>query len=68
MPAEADTANNSACPRCGGAFHCGVNDIAPCACGTLKLDAATLQTLREQFTDCLCLNCLRQLQANGEGD
>jgi hypothetical protein len=34
----------------------------------LDLDATTLRRLREQFTDCLCLNCLRQLQVNGEGD
>ena len=68
MPAEPGTGINSACPRCGSAFHCGVNDSEPCACSSLKLDAATLRGLREQFTDCLCLNCLWQLQAKGEGD
>ena len=65
MHAENGTEVNSACPRCGGAFHCGVNDSAPCACGTLKLDEATLQALRERFGTCLCLNCLRQVRTLG---
>ena len=51
----------STCPRCGGAFHCGVNDTEPCACCTLKLDAATLTALRAQYHGCLCLACLRTL-------
>ena len=35
------------CPRCGGGFHCGISDTAPCACSTLNLDAATLAVLQE---------------------
>ncbi|MEO8057418.1 MAG: cysteine-rich CWC family protein [Burkholderiales bacterium] len=64
MHAEASTQINSACPRCGGAFHCGVNDSVPCACGGVKLNEATLQGLRERFRSCLCLNCLRRLQTD----
>ena len=51
----------STCPRCGGAFHCGVNDAEPCACCTLKLDAALLTDLRSRYQGCLCLACLRAL-------
>jgi ribosomal protein L34E len=50
----------SACARCGGAFHCGVNDPSPCACTTVRLEPSTLQQLRRQFSGCLCLACLRQ--------
>jgi len=50
------------CPRCGNAFHCGVADATPCACTTVRLHAATLASLREQFDSCLCLRCLIQLQ------
>lgn len=51
------------CPRCGGGFHCGVADVStPCACKTVTLDAATLAALRERYTGCLCLSCLRQIQ------
>ncbi|MEQ1683381.1 MAG: cysteine-rich CWC family protein [Burkholderiaceae bacterium] len=66
MRAEDGTGNNSVCPRCGGAFHCGVNDSGACACGTVKLDEATLRGLRERFIGCLCLDCLRQLQADNK--
>lgn len=52
---------DSRCPRCGGAFHCGVNDVEPCACTTLRLDDATLADLRQRFDGCLCLACLREL-------
>jgi hypothetical protein len=51
------------CPRCGGSFHCGANDAAPCACNTIKLDAATLAALRARYDGCLCLACLRALES-----
>ncbi len=51
------------CPRCGGAFHCGARDAAPCACTTLRLDAALLAALRGRWRGCLCLRCLAALAA-----
>ena len=60
---ETTAASNDACPRCAAAFHCGVADAAPCACTTVRLDAATLRGLREQYERCLCLRCLVELQA-----
>jgi hypothetical protein len=53
----------SRCPRCGGSFHCGANDAAPCACGAVQLDDATLAGLRMRYTGCLCLACLREIAA-----
>jgi len=50
------------CPRCGAAFRCGVADAEPCACTTVRLDAATLAGLRERYDACLCLRCLLELQ------
>ena len=58
--------SSDVCPRCGGGFHCGANDAAPCACTALKLDAAMLAELRAQFKGCLCLNCLRAIAAVNE--
>ena len=49
------------CPRCGGSFHCGMNDAEPCACTAVTLDAATLARLRQRYSGCLCLRCLRAL-------
>lgn len=56
-------ANADRCPRCGGDFHCGVNDAGPCACSTLTLDGKTLAQLRERFSGCLCLRCLQAIAA-----
>jgi transposase len=53
------------CPRCGGGFHCGVDDAGPCACTAVQLDAALQQRLRERYTGCLCVRCLAAL-ARGE--
>ena len=52
------------CPRCGGAFHCGVADALPCACTGLQLDTSTLATLRNTYAGCLCLRCLASLQTS----
>jgi hypothetical protein len=49
------------CPRCGGGFHCGVNDATPCPCSTITLDAATQAALRTRYQGCLCLRCLQAL-------
>ena len=51
------------CPRCGGPFHCGVNDRSPCACTGVSLEASLQQRLRESFDGCLCVGCLRALAA-----
>jgi len=50
------------CPRCGGGFHCGAQD-ARCDCFDLQLSEALRQRLSQQYSSCLCLACLRQLQA-----
>lgn len=52
------------CPRCGGAFHCGAADAAPCPCGTLVLGAELRAELRRRYTGCLCLRCLAELAAS----
>jgi len=59
-------ASDITCPRCGSAFHCGIDDTQPCACSTLTLDAATLARLRSSFSGCLCLRCLQALALNVE--
>lgn len=55
------SALDARCPRCGGGFHCGVSGTTPCACGTIDLSAETAQLLRERYTACLCLPCLREV-------
>ena len=61
--AAAPPAGGDLCPRCGGGFHCGVADAAPCPCTRVALDAATLARLRQRFAGCLCPRCLGDLAA-----
>ncbi|MES2960259.1 MAG: cysteine-rich CWC family protein [Pseudomonadota bacterium] len=49
---------DNTCPRCGGAFHCGFDDAAPCACASVQLDDATRRDLRQRYAGCLCMTCL----------
>ena len=69
LPADAHDATDAApaadnrCPRCGGGFHCGVNDAGPCACSTVQLSAAQRAGLRQRYGSCLCLACLASLPA-----
>ena len=60
--AQGIAARDDRCPRCGGGFHCGVNDDAPCPCTSVTLDAVTQAALRARYDGCLCLRCLRCLQ------
>jgi hypothetical protein len=63
MSAQARSSATDRCPRCGSAFHCGMNDAAPCACTGIALDTPTLQRLRQLYSGCLCLECLHALAA-----
>lgn len=58
-----DTTADDRCPRCGGAFHCGVQDSTPCPCSTLMLSAELQAALRTRYSGCLCLACLKALAA-----
>jgi hypothetical protein len=58
-------APNRLCPRCGGAFRCGIDDTLPCGCASIELSAATLAALRSRHVGCLCFGCLRAV-ARGE--
>jgi Cysteine-rich CWC len=58
---------SSVCPRCAGAFDCGMLDAAPCACTALTLTPELLAQLRQRFAGCLCLNCLRECSQQAQG-
>ena len=59
------TAANTACPRCGVAFRCGVSD-APCACSAVPLDDGLRAFVRERWQGCLCVPCLQAIRAAPE--
>ena len=59
---------NSRCPRCDRAFSCEAETTiqAPCACFAVQLSDAARAGLRERYTRCLCVPCLRAIQAEFE--
>jgi hypothetical protein len=56
------------CPRCGGAFACGVAAAraTPCFCVSFELGAERLAELRARWSDCLCAACLAALAQDPE--
>ena len=48
------------CPRCGKEFEC-VNSI-DCWCVKIKLSDRAKAFLKENYQDCLCGQCLQELQ------
>lgn len=62
-PPEEQPLATTTCPRCDQPFDCGVARATPCACTTLRLEAALLARLRERWSTCLCPACLRALAA-----
>jgi hypothetical protein len=50
------------CRRCGGGFECGAQD-GHCDCFEIRLSEAQRAALAQQYDDCLCLRCLRELAA-----
>jgi len=57
-----DASNNSVCPRCAQPFSCGAAGPR-CDCFDLKLTPELRAKLAQQYDRCLCLTCLKQLQA-----
>ena len=49
------------CESCGKDFSCGAN-VGKCWCFEVELKAETLAELREDFKNCLCQDCLKELK------
>ncbi|SMO34980.1 Cysteine-rich CWC [Saccharicrinis carchari] len=50
------------CPRCKGSFECKGSNIQKCQCKSIKLSSQAYQFIRDNYTDCLCLACLQQIE------
>ncbi len=47
------------CPRCGKTFEC-VHSI-DCWCVKVQLNDSTKAYLKEHYSDCLCKDCLEEI-------
>jgi hypothetical protein len=51
------------CPRCNGAFVCNPTNIAACQCSGVSFTEAEKEFIkREDYSDCLCIHCLKTLK------
>ena len=52
------------CPRCGKTFVCMHDgDISRCQCAQVKLTKKAREHIASRFSDCLCVGCLKDINA-----
>jgi hypothetical protein len=51
------------CPRCQRQFICKANRIHRCDCSNICLSFETAEHIRQYYDECLCLVCLKELEA-----
>lgn len=49
------------CKRCNEVFECKSNDIENCQCNSVQISEETQQYLAKTNYNCLCRNCLKEL-------
>ena len=49
------------CPRCDRPFICKMGDIGNCQCSTATLTPEAVKFLARTYYDCLCKDCLHQI-------
>jgi Cysteine-rich CWC len=54
------------CPRCSIAFECKAGTIMQCQCSTIHLTVEESAFIQAKYEDCLCINCLHELQKKYE--
>ncbi|WP_230201882.1 acetyl-CoA carboxylase biotin carboxylase subunit [Bacteroides neonati] len=50
------------CPRCSAIFDCHHDAMASCQCATIHMDALQRAYLQDNFSNCLCHDCLETIQ------
>lgn len=54
------------CPKCGSKFVCGAN-VGKCWCQSYRLSANSLEKLKENYSNCLCPDCLAAFCEKNDG-
>lgn len=50
------------CTRCQTQFECKVENIQNCQCTTVSLNQLETQYIAQKYSNCLCINCLKELK------
>jgi hypothetical protein len=51
------------CQKCGQGFECKAGSISQCQCTGIQLTVEERSFIEKKYEDCLCVNCLKILQA-----
>ncbi len=51
------------CQKCNQEFDCRHDEILECHCVRVPLNKKALQYLKENYKDCLCNKCLKEVAA-----
>jgi hypothetical protein len=54
------------CPRCTRAFECKAGKIEDCECRRISLEQEQITYIEEQYSECLCKQCLFLLKQEYE--
>lgn len=52
------------CPKCKELFVCNHNNIRNCHCAEVKLSEKQKAWIKDNFSNCLCNKCLRDINNN----
>ena len=50
------------CPRCESEFECKTGSVLLCQCSKIEMTVEQLEYSSTQYSDCLCLSCLKDLR------
>lgn len=50
------------CPRCHSTFECKAGSISLCQCSKIILNEREKEYLNQNYNDCLCAACLREIK------
>lgn len=53
--------SNASCPRCNSSFECNTENITQCQCYSVVVSEATQKYLQKTSYDCLCADCLKEI-------
>ena len=56
------------CPRCLRVLECKSDNIGDCECQKILIDNSTRKVINDQYDDCLCINCLKEIGMSSKSE
>ncbi|CAN5605157.1 hypothetical protein BH11BAC2_BH11BAC2_11990 [soil metagenome] len=52
------------CEMCKNMFNCTTENITSCQCSAVQISLEESNFIKEKYSDCLCLGCLKELKVD----